>query len=92
MPLCPVLRGVLLDSFWHCRSFCCAMKGPRESRAVGKLTTREGIAARYDASKRSVDRWVSQGILPVIRLSPRMVRFDVEACDEAIKRFERVAV
>lgn len=45
------------------------------------------IAARYRVGTRTIDRWVSQKIIPVVRISRRCLRFDVAQCDAALRRF-----
>lgn len=50
------------------------------------LTIRQA-AARYGVSVRTVSRWLSEGRLPKIALSKRLVRLDRHECDEAIRRF-----
>lgn len=50
------------------------------------LTIRQA-AARYAVSVRTISRWLSEGRLPKIALSKRLVRLDRQQCDEAIRRF-----
>jgi len=51
------------------------------------VVTRQELALRYQISLRTVDRWVAKRMIPVIRLSPRCLRFDVAQCDAALRRF-----
>jgi excisionase family DNA binding protein len=44
-------------------------------------------AIRYAVSVRTISRWLSEGRLPKIALSKRIVRLDRQRCDEAIRRF-----
>ena len=46
-----------------------------------------GLAQRYDISERSVSELCRRKILPKIKIG-RIVRFDVDACDAAIKKFQ----
>jgi len=50
------------------------------------LTIRQA-AGRYGVSIRTISRWLSEGRLPKIALSKRLVRLDRQQCDEAIRRF-----
>jgi hypothetical protein len=36
---------------------------------------------------RTVDRWVAEKRIPVLRFSKRCVRFDGVECDDAVRRF-----
>jgi hypothetical protein len=49
--------------------------------------TKRDIAARYKVGTRTIDRWLSRKMIPVVRLSPRCVRFEIAQCDEAVRRF-----
>jgi predicted site-specific integrase-resolvase len=51
------------------------------------LCTKRDIAERYRVAIRTIDRWIAKGIIPVIRISPRCLRFDVARCDQALRRF-----
>ena len=51
------------------------------------LYRKRDIALRYRVGVRTVDRWIAKRIIPVIRLSPRCLRFDVARCDEAVRKF-----
>ena len=56
-----------------------------------KYVGRKGLAERYDISERSVSELCRRKILPKIKIG-RIVRFEVEACDQALKRFELRAI
>ena len=43
--------------------------------ARGLMTTEE-MALALDVSQRTIRAWVSQGIIPVVRITPRTLRFD----------------
>jgi hypothetical protein len=51
------------------------------------LCKKSDIAARYKVANRTVDRWVAQKLIPVVRISRRCLRFDVAQCDAALRRF-----
>ncbi len=59
---------------------------------VARLITPRQVAARYQVSDRTISRWVSGGMLPVVRLSQRCLRFDPAKCDEALTRFEQAEI
>jgi excisionase family DNA binding protein len=42
------------------------------------------LAARLRISPATVRRWMNEGIIPAIRLTPRTIRFDVDAVVDAI--------
>jgi hypothetical protein len=49
--------------------------------------TKEGIAARYAVSVRTVTNWQRKRILPY-SLVGRVARFNVHSCDKAVAAFE----
>jgi excisionase family DNA binding protein len=49
--------------------------------------TRSQAAARYGVGLRTLDRWIREGRLPKIQITPRCVRLDPEMCDAALRRF-----
>lgn len=55
------------------------------------LTTKKDLALRYAISQRCVDNWVYKRLIPSVKVG-RSIRFDVAACDAALKRFERKEV
>jgi hypothetical protein len=56
---------------------------------INKLVKKRDICARYNVSSRTVENWMASGVLPYVKISYGIVRFDPEACDEAISRFHR---
>jgi len=48
--------------------------------------TREQACKRYAISPRFLSDLQSEGVLPVVKLSRKCVRFPVEACDRAIEK------
>jgi hypothetical protein len=53
-----------------------------------KLVRKPAIAKRYDVCVRTVEKWINERRIPVIRLGRRAVRFDPLKCDAALARFE----
>jgi hypothetical protein len=51
------------------------------------ILTRRDLASRYQVGIRTVDRWVAEKRIPVLRFSKRCVRFDGVECDAALRRF-----
>jgi len=51
------------------------------------LLDKLAIAARYCVSVRTVENWMRRRILPHVKIG-RLIRFDVAACDKAVKAFE----
>jgi hypothetical protein len=52
------------------------------------LTTRAELAKRLRLSNRSIDNLQRQRKIPYIKISPRCVRFDLQAVLRALSRFE----
>lgn len=46
------------------------------------------LAKRYAVSVRTIENWINERRIPVIRLGRRAVRFDPLRCDAALARFE----
>lgn len=57
--------------------------------STATLVTKKFLAARYSVHRKTIEEWVSCGILPVIRVNARCLRFDLEECDAAMKRRSR---
>jgi hypothetical protein len=53
-----------------------------------QLVTKKAIAARYGVSCRTIGNWMRRRILPYVKMSSRMVRFDPEVCDLVLKSHE----
>lgn len=52
------------------------------------LVTKPMIARRYTVCVRTVEHWIAEGRIPVVRLGRRAVRLDPVKCDRALERFE----
>ena len=52
------------------------------------LVTKQALATRYGVCVRTISYWMRRRIVPFIKLSPKVVRFDVVKCDVAIEVFE----
>lgn len=57
------------------------------SKPASQWRDRKGIAAHFAISERHVTNLQRRRILPYVRLG-RAVRFDVHACDQALKALE----
>jgi excisionase family DNA binding protein len=55
---------------------------------VDGLQTKRQVAKRLNVSERTVTRYVSEGRLPAVRLSPRAVRFDPESVERWIRNHQ----
>ncbi|MET3870405.1 putative site-specific integrase-resolvase [Puniceicoccus vermicola] len=62
------------------------MNAQAHAETAKKLITRHEAAERYSFSIRALDNYISAGIIPVIRLSPRCVRIPVVKADAAFDR------
>jgi excisionase family DNA binding protein len=49
--------------------------------------TRDETAAELRVSTRTLDKWVAEKKVPFYRLSPRMVRFNLDEVVAALRRF-----
>lgn len=49
--------------------------------------TKQQLAFRYQVSVRTIDNWVAQKRIPVLRLGG-CVRFDITRVDAALRRYE----
>ena len=53
-----------------------------------KWVKKPGLAKRYDVCVRTIENWINERRIPVIRVGKRAVRFDPFKCDAALARFE----
>lgn len=65
----------------------------RQQRILGVdhvelLLSKKEIALRYGVSVRTVTQWMRRRILPYIKMSHKVVRFDPRKCDIALEIFE----
>lgn len=58
--------------------------------------TKKDLANRYGVAVRTVNAWMTKGIIPYVKPTARMVRFHIERVDEALlqqfefnRRFQR---
>ena len=58
------------------------------SETPQKLVKKAALAKRYDVCLRTIENWINERRIPVIRLGKRAVRFDPLRCDAALVRFE----
>ena len=58
------------------------------SEVPQKLIKKPALARRYDVCVRTIENWIDERRIPVIRLGKRAVRFDPLKCDAALARFE----
>ena len=65
--------------------------GPRRTEilAIKKMVKKSELCERYSVSQRTVENWMNSGVLPYYKPSYGVVRFDIEACDKALERFQR---
>jgi predicted site-specific integrase-resolvase len=53
---------------------------------IAKLITKKESASRYSVHPKTVEKWADAGILPVVKINCRCVRFDMDKCDKAMER------
>jgi hypothetical protein len=64
----------------------------QEESLQKKLVSKIVIAARYGVSTRTINTWMHRRILPHVKLSHKMVRFDPEACDVVMQSYEEKSI
>jgi hypothetical protein len=52
-----------------------------------KRATKRDVARENNISIRTVDTLMAQKKIPFIKISPRLVRFDLDAVDRALERY-----
>jgi excisionase family DNA binding protein len=57
-------------------------------RIAKRLHSKEEVARAVSVSPRTVDNWMAQKRIPFIRLSARLIRFDLERVKAALDRYE----
>jgi excisionase family DNA binding protein len=60
---------------------------PPLTQAQRANATRSEAAAELRVSVRTFDKWVAEKKVPFYRLSPRMIRFDLDEVMAALRRF-----
>ena len=77
-----------------CRRLCGSDFRAAENRrtAIEKMVKKAELCDRYGVSQRTIENWMNSGLLPFCKPSYGIVRFDLEACDKALRRFERNSV
>ena len=53
-----------------------------------KFVTKKELAERYRVTVSTVDRWMSERRIPFFRFSRRLVRFNLDTCEDALRKFE----
>jgi excisionase family DNA binding protein len=52
-----------------------------------KRATKRDVARENNVSIRTVDQWIAERKIPFVKISPRLVRFDLDAVDRALERY-----
>jgi hypothetical protein len=52
-----------------------------------RSATKTELAREHHVSIRTVDQWIAERKIPYKKLSPRMVRFDLDAVQRALDRY-----
>jgi hypothetical protein len=50
-----------------------------------RFTDKAGIAAHYGVCRRTINAWMRLGLLVFFKIK-RVLRFDIAACDECLRR------
>ncbi len=58
---------------------------------IAKLVTKKEIAARYSVHPKTVEKWANAGIIPIVKINRRCVRFDLSKCDLAMERRTKIS-
>ena len=59
-----------------------------EGQEKAVFVSKRQLADRYSVTVGCVNNWMRQGRIPYLRLSSQLVRFDLNAVDAALKRYE----
>jgi hypothetical protein len=54
----------------------------------GKRATKRDLCREYRVSLRTVDAWIHEKKIPYLKISPRVVRFDLAEVAKALSRFK----
>ena len=73
------------DKIFTRKEFVVATQGAAEATPY---LTRDQLAARYQVCVRTISYWADSGVLPVY-IRGHVVRFHIEECDAAFKKFRR---
>jgi hypothetical protein len=57
-----------------------------------KRATKRDVAREYRVSVRTVDQWLHDRKIPYLKISPRVIRFDLDAVERALGRYSVQAV
>ena len=52
------------------------------------LVSKQELAIAFGVSPRTIDNWMAQRRIPFIRISPRLIRFDLNRVKAALARYE----
>lgn len=52
------------------------------------LLTKKELSVALPMSVRTIEKLVSTGVLPALKITPRMVRFELPACMAALRQFQ----
>ena len=53
-----------------------------------KLIRKNDLAKELNVSPRTIDNWVRQKRMPVHRFSPRLLRYDLQKVQNALRKYE----
>lgn len=51
-----------------------------------KIGTAEELAERLTLKPKTIREWARQGVIPSLRISPKVIRFDFDEVEEALKQ------
>lgn len=100
MPETPLLRNASKPNFLrlimpiHAAKHLSNNPIPDQSQgndAIGEtpgLVTKDVIARAFAVSPRCVEMWVAKRLIPIVRISPRCVRFHLPSVLAALRRLE----
>jgi excisionase family DNA binding protein len=61
----------------------------REGQTLGRhFLSKQELAAAVGVSPRTIDSWMAQKRIPFLRLSTRLIRFNLERVKAALARYE----
>ena len=61
------------------------METTEQNQTERRFADKKTLAQRYAVSERTINNWMSAGLLVAIKIR-RLLRFDVPACDAALRQ------
>jgi predicted site-specific integrase-resolvase len=60
----------------------------KKSEPIRLLLTKTDLSQNLGVSVRLIEKWTAQGVIPALRPSPRMVRFELTRVLATLRKYE----